>query len=76
MTWFLSTRIGRWLSMIGAFLALLVAAVAVGWTRRGQAEANKALKGYQDKRKAMDDADVFGNDPDAARRWLREHDKR
>ena len=76
MTWFLSTRIGRWLSMIGAFLALLIGAVFVGWTKRGQQEANKALKGYQDKRKEMDREDYLDSDDVAIIERLRERGKR
>ena len=76
MTWFLTTRIGRWLAMIGAALAMLAGAVLVGWSKRGQAEAGKALEGYKATRERMDDADDFGNDADAGRRWLRERGKR
>lgn len=76
MTWFLSTRIGRFLAGIGAALAALAGAVLFGWRKRGQAEAGKVLKGYKDTRERMDEADDFGNDPDAARRWLSERGKR
>lgn len=35
----------------------------------------RRAEGYQKTRKKMDDADIVGNDPDAARRWLHERSK-
>ena len=72
MSWFLTTRVGRWISMIAAFAALLVGAVFFGWSKRGQHEATKALKGYKETRERMDDAEDLGDDPHAADRWLHE----
>lgn len=70
--WLAGTRFGRWAAMIGAAVALLAGAVLLGWSKRGQHEADKALKGYRDTRRRMDDADDLGDDPAAARRWLSE----
>lgn len=69
----LTTRLYRWLAMIGGVLALLAGAVLFGWTKRGQVESVKALEGYKQTRKEMDDADpLIATDPDNARAWLRE----
>jgi len=69
--WFLATRMGRWAAMIGAGVALLAGAVLLGWTKRGQHEADRALRGYRDTRRRMDEVDEnMGDDPAAARRWL------
>ena len=69
------TRIGRWLAMIGAALALLAGAVFVGWSKRGQAEAEKALKGYKNTRKEIDREDYLGDDIGVIRDRLRERGK-
>lgn len=37
---------------------------------------NKALTDNIKTRKRMDEADIVGDDPDAARRWLHERSKR
>lgn len=76
MTWILTTRLGRWLAMIGGAIALLAGAVLVGWTKRGQHEAGKALKGYRDTRKRVDDEDYLDGDIGAIRDRLRERGKR
>lgn len=38
--------------------------------------AAKQAKDYAETRKRIDDADIIGDDPDLARRWLRERSKR
>jgi len=76
VTWFLTTRLGRWLAMIGAALALLAGAVLVGWSKRGQAEAGKALEGYKATRKAVDDEDYLDGDLGLIRDRLRDRGKR
>ena len=63
-----------------AFAALIIGAVVygIGQRRRGRKEAKaetalEAAERYAKQRKAMDDAEAaMGDDPDAARRWLRE----
>lgn len=75
MTWFLTTRLGRWVAMIGGALLALAGAVAWGWTKGKQDEHRKQLEGYRDTRKAMDEVE-HGSDPDLARRWLHERGKR
>ena len=63
-----------------AFAALIIGAVVygIGQRRRGRKEAKaetalEAAERYAKTRKAMDDEETaMGDDPDAARRWLRE----
>lgn len=63
-----------------AFAALIIGAVVygIGQRRRGRKEAKaetalEAAERYAKTRKAMDDEEAaMGDDPDAARRWLRE----
>lgn len=56
--------------------ALLLALLAVWWRGRASARQETALEAaerYAKTRRRMDDAESnLGNDPDAARRWLRE----
>ena len=63
------------LELIGSIIAAIVVALSFFLGRRAasnEAEA-KASEAYIETRKAVDDADAsFGDDPDAARRWLRE----
>ena len=68
----LMSVVRRWISMIGVALAVLAGAIVFGWTKRGQVEATKALEGYKKTRKEMDSAPTYKNDPDGARRFLRE----
>ncbi|MCL4065757.1 hypothetical protein M3484_04150 [Pseudomonas sp. GX19020] len=56
-------------------VAVLLALLAVWWRGRAstkQQTALEAAEAYARTRKDMDDASDLGNDPDAARRWLRE----
>ncbi len=58
-------------------VALLLALLAVWWRGRASAKQQTALEAaeaYAKTRKGMDDAPDLGNDPYAARRWLRERD--
>ena len=63
-----------------AFAALIIGAVVygIGQRRRGRKEAKaetalEAAERYAKTRKAMDDEEAaMGDEPDAARRWLRE----
>ena len=63
-----------------AFAALIIGAVVygIGQRRRGRKEAKaetalEAAERYAKTRKVMDDEEAaMGDDPDAARRWLRE----
>ena len=69
-------RLKLWALVGLAFvLALIGIRVAVLTGQRDKAVARaRELSQYKKIRKAVDDAtDDLGNDPDAARRWLREH---
>lgn len=63
-----------------AFAVLIIGAVVygIGQRRRGRKEAKAEHRAevdaqYRNQRKAMDDEEAaMGDDPDAARRWLRE----
>jgi len=76
IAWLAGTRIGRWLAMIGAALAILAGAVFVGWSKRGQAEAGKALEGYKRTRKDLDDENYLDGDIGSIRDRLHERGKR
>jgi hypothetical protein len=68
-------RIKLWLA------AALAAAFAIlGVYLQGRRDAasrarTRDLEGYKDTREAIDDAEVHGDDPAAARRWLKEYDE-
>jgi hypothetical protein len=72
MTAWLLSEFGPWL-MAGA--AALVA-LLVAWLKgRGSVKAKiKQAEAYAETRKRIDDEATVGNDPAAARRWLRERD--
>jgi hypothetical protein len=60
---------------LAGLVALIGAALGLYAKGRGDAKAKTALQAaerYAKTRKEMDDADVVGSDPDAARRWLHE----
>ena len=76
LKWIMGTRLGKWVAMICAVLAMLAGAVLVGWTKRGQVEAGKALEGYKATRKAVDDEDYLDGDLGLVRDRLRERGKR
>lgn len=76
IAWFAGTRIGRWLAMVAGALAILAAAVFYGWSRRGQKEAEKALEGYKQTRKKVDDEDYLDGDLGVIRERLRNRGKR
>ncbi|WP_128253933.1 hypothetical protein [Falsirhodobacter deserti] len=63
--------------ILGGIVATLAAVVAAH--RRGKAaerkqEPDKVALGYVDTRRRTDDADIVGDDPAAARNWLRNRD--
>jgi hypothetical protein len=67
------TRIKLWLA------AALAAAFAIlGVYLRGRRDAvsrahTDELEGYKNTREAIDDAEIHGNDPAAAREWLQHY---
>ena len=64
----------RWLWKPVAVLLALLAVWLRGRSSAKQKTALEAAEAYARTRKGMDDAPDLGNDPDAARRWLRERD--
>jgi len=76
----LTATLAKLALQVFAFAALIIGAVVygIGQRRRGRKEAKaetalEAAERYAKQRKAMDDAEAaMGDDPDAARRWLRE----
>ena len=64
----------RWLWKPFAVLLALLAVWLRGRASARQQTALEAAEAYAKTRKEMDDAPDHGNDPDAARRWLRERD--
>ena len=74
-SWLAGSRVGRAVSAL-----LAVAGAAFGLYLKGRSDARakadaEKAKDYVDTRKRIDEADVPGNDPDAARRWLHERGK-
>ena len=59
------------LETIGAVVMAVVAALFLGRRQGQKAERAKIDKAYRKTREKMDEV-VVGDDPDAARRWLRE----
>jgi len=64
------TRTKLWLAA-----ALAAASVILGVYLQGRKDAasrarTDELKGYKNTREAIDDAEIHGNDPAAAREWL------
>lgn len=76
----LTATLAKLALQVFAFAALIIGAVVygIGQRRQGRKEAKaetalEAAERYAKQRKAMDDAEAaMGDDPDAARRWLRE----
>lgn len=61
-----------------AILATILGALGIYAKGRSDAKAKaktKDLKAELDTRKRMDDADIVGDNPDLARRWLHERGK-
>jgi hypothetical protein len=60
---------------VAAILALLGIYLA-GRQGASQRAKSEALRDYAETRKKADEADIVGDDPDLARRWLHERSKR
>lgn len=71
-TWLINTKIGRFVSAVATFAAIVLFA----WLRGKNAGQEIAEKRMADKeretRQRMDDAEIIGDDPAVARDWLRE----
>lgn len=76
MTWLLSTRLGRWLSIAGAVVMAVLAAWLAGKRDGRQAAEAKAADDYINTRKRADDADLSSGDADADYEWVRDWSER
>jgi hypothetical protein len=71
-----------WASLARALwkpIAAILAALGIYLAGRNDARQrakSEALKDYAETRKKADAADIIGDDPDLARRWLRERGQR
>lgn len=66
-------RLRLWLWAAVAAAAALFWAYVKGRRDTGSAARTRDLEGYRDTRRAIDDAEIHGNDPAAAREWLRHY---
>lgn len=76
IAWLLGTRVGRFISGAVAALALFAGAFLAGRREGAQNAAHKRKDDYIKTRKDMDDAEIHGDDPNAAAAWLRERQQR
>jgi len=66
-------RIRLWLAAAGTAVIAFVAVYISGRLDASSRARTRELEGYKDTRKAIDDADVHGDDPAAAREWLQHY---
>lgn len=66
-------RIKLWLAAAGAAVIAMLGIYLQGRRDAAALARTRELEGYKNTRESIDDAEVHGNDPDAARRWLKEH---
>ena len=67
------------IAAVGAGLVGLVSLLVGKWLGKREGASvvrTERAEEYTDTRKRMDEADIVGDDPDAARRWLSERAKR
>lgn len=71
-------RIKLWLAAAGAAVLAMVGVYLQGRKDAASRARTDELEGYKETREAIDDAEIHGDDPAAARRWLSEYvdDKR
>lgn len=58
--------------LLAAVISQIVWKFLTIWLVRADAKKDAAAAQYIDTRKRMDEADIVGDDPDLARRWLSE----
>lgn len=73
--WLIPGPIKRALSWLLGAIGFGLLAHSLGKREGRQRADTAALKDYQKTRKRIDEADIVGDDPDAARRWLHERSK-
>lgn len=66
-------RIRLWLAAAGAAVIAFVGVYLSGRLDAASRSRVRELEGYKDTRKAIDEADIHGDDPAAAREWLQHY---
>lgn len=67
------SRIKLWLAAAGAAVIAVFAAYLRGRKDAASQAHTEELEGYKNTREAIDDAEIHGNDPAAAREWLQHY---
>jgi len=66
-------RIKLWLAAAGAAAFAILGAYLQGRRDAASRARTRDLEGYKETREAIDDAEVHGDDPAAAREWLQHY---
>lgn len=67
------SRIKLWLAAVGATVIAAFAAYLRGRKDAASQAHTEGLEGYKNTREAIDDAEVYGDDPASARDWLQHY---
>lgn len=67
------SRIKLWLAAAGAAVIAILGVYLQGRRDAASRARTRELEGYKDTREAIDDAEIHGNDPAAAREWLQHY---
>ena len=67
------SRIKLWLAAAGAAVIAFLGVYLQGRRDEASRARTRELEGYKDTREAIDDAEIHGNDPAAAREWLQHY---
>lgn len=66
-------RIKLWLAAAGAAVIAFLGVYLQGRRDAASRARTRELEGYKETREAIDDAEVHGDDPAAAREWLQHY---
>jgi len=66
-------RVKLWLAGALAVLLAFLGVYLQGRRNAASRARTRELEGYKDTREAIDDAEIHGNDPAAAREWLQHY---
>jgi hypothetical protein len=66
-------RIKLWLAAAGAAVIAFLGVYLQGRRDAASRARTRDLEGYKETREAIDDAEVHGDDPAAAREWLQHY---
>ena len=69
----MALRLKLWLSAAGAFVLALLAVYLQGRRDAATRARTRDLEAYQKTRKRIDDVEIHGDDPAAARSWLQHY---